>query len=569
MQKKAKAIELLEKIQVKRNSINSNELDNIYNNDYNNNNNNINNYENRKKNILFITNKLSEIFNNQKNINYDNYSKQIESEDENENDDAYTNSNVIFSDEEIKNSGTQKYNKSISNNTINNQNFIKKNNTFKKNIDYEKIGSIFDKLEGIFDKKNTVENAGEFINENTHKEIYKTPIIKNNIKESYRITDFNLKDNNHIYNNNQTESNNNIEIESNNYIENDSNNYNDNNDNSEDKKSTDMTKYKEIFNNKQIISKLELLMNKQKNKANQENINEIIYTSPKIMSEIDSDMNINKDTPGNRREIKRNYLLGSQNNENIKKYSYEEILSYKNKKICLKSNLLSISAINHCNDILITLQEEYSSFKKNYKDIVINTNNSFIKHNNSIKSDKELSMAKWARKDMTKEIEEAEKYVKELNIKMCKDNYKCKIIEILNTLTVDNYKNILNKIIEMVFLSENNNKIELNRPEYLLHNQCILVEIILDKATIEKGYVVLYAKLCADLYIEYIKLIKEYNNPEIENQLIDGENLKTILTSECRQRFDECVNVSSLSKNLEDEEKKEIFLNFKKNFWEI
>ena len=560
MQKKAKALELLEKIQVKRNSFNSNELDNIYNNDYNNN--NINNYENRNKNILFITNKLSEIFNNNQkntNINYDNYSKQIESEDENENDDAYTNSNVIFSDEEIKNSGTQKYNKSIINNAINNQNFIKKNNTFKKNIDYEKIGSIFDKLEGIFDKKNTVESTEDFINENIiNKEKYKTPIIKkNNIKENPRIIDFNLKDNN------QTESNNDN-------VSNNDNDY-DNNDNSEDKKSTDMTKYKEIFNNKQIISKLELLMNKQKNKVNQENsnINEIMYTSPKILSEIDSDMNINKDTPGNRREIQRNYLLGNQNNvnnKNIKKYSYEEILNYKNKKICQQSNLLSISAINHCNDILITLQEEYSSFKKNYKDIVINTNNSFIKHNNSIKSDKGLSMAKWARKDMTKEIEEAEKYVKELNIKMCKDNYKCKIIEILNTLTVDNYKNILSKIIEMVFLSENNNKIELNRPEYLLHNQCILVEIILDKATIEKGYVVLYAKLCADLYIEYIKLIKEYNNPEIENQLIDGENLKTILTSECRQRFDECVNVSTLSKNLEDEEKKEIFLNFKKKF---
>ena len=167
---------------------------------------------------------------------------------------------------------------------------------------------------------------------------------------------------------------------------------------------------------------------------------------------------------------------------------------------------------------------------------------------------------------MTKEIEEAEKYIKELNIKMSQDNYKYRIIEILNTLTVDNYKSILNKIIEMVYLSENNNKIELNKPEYLLHNQCILVEIILDKATIEKGYVVLYAKLCADLFIEYIKLIKEYNNPEIENQLIDGENLKTILTSECRQRFDECVSVSTLSKNLDDEEKKEIFLIFKKKF---
>ena len=169
---------------------------------------------------------------------------------------------------------------------------------------------------------------------------------------------------------------------------------------------------------------------------------------------------------------------------------------------------------------------------------------------------------------MTKEIEIAEKYVKELNSKMSQDNYKYEIIEILNTLTVDNYKNTLKKMIEMIFLSQStdNNKIELNKPEYLLHNQCIFVEIILDKATIEKGYVVLYAKLCADLFIELIKLIKEYNNPEIENQLINGENLKTILTSECRQRFDECVSISTLSQNMDDNEKNEMFLIFKKKF---
>ncbi len=576
IQKKVKGLELLEKIQGKRYSFTTNEIDNI--NLFNNDSNNVNDYENKNKNILFITNKLNEIFNNPK--KYENENNQIENENEDENDDDYTNSNVIFSDEEIKNSGTEKYNNINIDNSIKNKTYIKKNNTFKKNVDYAKIGSIFDKLEGIFDKKKTSENIEEFNNENIYKEKYKTPLlIKNTKNERERITDFNLKDsNNNIYNKYYIESNNCIEVESNNYIENDSNNDNDNdnenNDYSEDKKSTNITKYKEIFNNKQqIISKLELLMNKQKNKTNQDNsnINEFMYSSPKILSEIDSDMNINKDTPGNRREIKKNNLLKIQNsinNKNIKKYTYEEILSYKNKKICLKSNLLSINAINHCNEIFITLQEEYSSFKKNYKDIIINTNNNYNYNNNNsiIKSDKELSMAKWARKDMTKEIEEAEKYIKELNIKMSQDNYKYKIIEILNTLTVDNYKNILNKIIEMVYLSENNNKIELNKPEYLLHNQCILVEIILDKATIEKGYVVLYAKLCADLFIEYIKLIKEYNNPEIENQLIDGENLKTILTSECRQRFDECVSVSTLSKNLDDEEKKEIFLIFKKKF---
>ena len=186
--------------------------------------------------------------------------------------------------------------------------------------------------------------------------------------------------------------------------------------------------------------------------------------------------------------------------------------------------MLSDDVISHCDSIIKTIKEEYSPFKINYKEIqIIN------------KYEPRISMDKWARKDMSKEIEKAEKYVKELNLKMSNDNYKYKIIEILNTLTVDNYKNILNNLFLLIFLEENqtnsmkdmknNNNLNLslknyvlNKPEYLLHNQFIFVEIILEKATKEKGYVVLYAKLCADLFIEYLKYIKDNNNPEIENQ---------------------------------------------------
>ena len=557
IEKKIKALELLEKIQGKINRNKNEEIDNylyynIENDNYGDDSSTSNNYKNVSKNILLGTNKLNEIFNNQKILKYN----QIENEDEN--DDIYIDSNINYSDEDTK----INENKNIERNNKNNTNISKKkNNTYKKNIDYEKIGSIFDKLEGIIDRKKSNQSNK---NVNINNEKCKTPLLNNGSKMKSRINDFNLKDNKYIYNSNYND------IESNNYIENESNNetY------SEEKKSTNISKYKEIFNDKQqIISKLELLMNKQKNKNNHDNydlINNYMFSSPKIESEIDSDMNINKDTPGNRKEIINNNLLISQKSINNKKYTYEEIILYKNKKICQHSSLLTLDVINHCNEMITTLRDNYSAFKKNYKDIIINTNNNYAINNNNniVKSEKELSLLKWARKDMSKEIEEAEKYVKELNIKMSKDNYKYQIIEILNTLTVDNYKSILNKIIEMIFLSENsnNNELELNKPEYLLHNQCIFVEVVLDKATIEKGYVVLYAKLCADLFIEYIKLIKDNNNQEIKNQLISGENLKTILTSECRQRFDECVSISTLSKNLDDDEKEEIFLIFKKKF---
>ncbi len=553
IEKKIKALELLEKIQGKRNSIKKEEIN------YNNNNNDneifdvnsngiVNNYKNMNKNILLGTNKLTEIFNNQKMIKYN----QTEKEEEND-DDSNIGNYINYSDEDNININTK-------NNINNNLNeYIKKNNTFKKDLDYEKIGTIFDKLEGIFGKKTyiSVEKSTDIDNEKC-----KTPLLNKESKMKSRINNLNLTENNYIDN----ESNNDIY----NY------NYNDE-DYSEGKKSTNINKYKEILNSKQqIFSKLEsLMMNKQKNQTKSKDADKdnfyifknYMFNSPKIESEIDSDMNINKDTPGNRKELKNSLYLRQKSLSN-RQYTYEEMLQFRNRKICSRTNLLPFDVINHCNEILTTLQDNYSSsFKKNYKDIIINRNSCYSLSCYT-KSEKDLSLSKWARKDMTKEIEEAEKYIKELNIQMSKDNYKYQIIEILNTLTVDNYKNIFNKIIEMVFLSENNknNILELNKPEYLLHNQCILVEVILDKATIEKGYVVLYAKLCADLFIEYIKLIKHNTNPEIKNQLFDGENLKTILTSECRQRFDECISISSLSNNMDNEEKEDFFLNFKKKF---
>ena len=569
-QKTTKGFKILEKLQGKRNSVEYHNMNNLYFNkdmgEYNDNDNENQytddgyNYEGNNKKIAIATSKLNEIFNNQKNYVYnDEDNEEIENEENNEN----------YSNEYIENNNSQNRQDTYYNL------HKKKNNTYKKNINYEKIGTIFDRLEGIIDKKKTNKKLSiiGINNENIENEKCKTPLLKKGDIIKNRINDFNfdLEENNNCYIYNDDNNNDNNENE--NYYNNRDNKFsNENEEDSEErkdnylKKDMDMNKYKEIFNKLQI-SKLESLMNKPKKEYNI-NFDENIFNSPRIESEIDTDMNANKDTPGNRKEMKKNYLLQCQNK---RMYTFEEIISYKNKKLCLNNNLLPLEVIRHCHEISNNIEHK-DSFKANYKDIVMNSNNYVYNgrnsNNNLEKKEKESSMSQWARKDMTKEIEKAEKYVKELNSKMSKDNYRHKIIEVLNTLTVDNYKNILNKMIEMLYLSENprNNKVELYKPEYLLHNQFIFVEIILDKATIEKGYVVLYAKLCADLFIELIKLIKQYNDPEIGNQLINGENLKTILTNQCRQRFDECISISSLSEDSNDYDKKEIFLSFKKKF---
>ena len=86
----------------------------------------------------------------------------------------------------------------------------------------------------------------------------------------------------------------------------------------------------------------------------------------------------------------------------------------KTKNFCSKDNLLPKKVINHCNSLLNHTDIEY------IKSNIANTNNNI----NSIKE--------WSRKDMTKEIKQAEKYMKEMNKEMSKDNFRFQIIEILN-----------------------------------------------------------------------------------------------------------------------------------------
>ena len=172
IEKTTKVIKLLEKLQGKR----KNENEQINKKNYNDSKYNFGNYndnedycndiysksKNIKKNIYLGTDKLNEIlFNNQKNNKY-NYANEIEIEDEN-NDLNYSNYNM---ENNVINEGNE--------NDINN----KKINTYKKEIDYEKISSIFDKLEEIFVKKKSNNKSKIYDSNNDITGKYKTPILK-------------------------------------------------------------------------------------------------------------------------------------------------------------------------------------------------------------------------------------------------------------------------------------------------------------------------------------------------------------------------------------------------------
>ena len=138
------------------------------------------------------------------------------------------------------------------------------------------------------------------------------------------------------------------------------------------------------------------------------------------------------------------------------------------------------------------------------------------------------------------------------------NNQKEKYTELLNILTIKNYANIFLKLLNLI---NNQNEIVNNKNSYeiLLNNQFIFTEVLVEKAIKEKAYMSLYAKIGKDLYL---KLISNYIN--INKKKVKGENLKSIISTECRQKFDECdiITLLNLEKNkLNDKEN--IFENLK------
>ena len=276
-------------------------------------------------------------------------------------------------------------------------------------------------------------------------------------------------------------------------------------------------------------------------------------------------------------------IINKKENKNkINKYDYNYILSFKNNKFSKDKNLLPQNVLEHFDNLnketdnsLLSFsfkkninneenknkkkfnKEEIQEILKKYftpnkkeeikklinknfmtenKKIKVNTNEK-IKNNidNSKNKDIKLKM-EWARNDLSKEIEQAEIYIKELKNKMKENTKKNDIICLLNMLTVDNLNIILNKIIEL--LTKNNGEILPNKD--IMENEYILIKVILDKAITEKRFVNLYAKLCFDLF----KLL----NDKIYNDI----NFKNILIEECKIKFNELNNINNSDNNSEN-----------------
>ena len=231
-------------------------------------------------------------------------------------------------------------------------------------------------------------------------------------------------------------------------------------------------------------------------------------------------------------------------NSNTKKYQYEYIISLKNDKLSLKDDLLPKNLLEHfkllneTNEIfnykIIDENELRKKFKKGEMQQIINryAKQNKIQQNNKIENIKDDKQ--WPRSDFTKETEQAEKYIKELNKKMDENNEQNNIIGMLNILTMDNLNDVLNKI--MYLITRNKENFILSDEE-IIKNLYILVKAIASKAILEARFVNLYAKLSTEL------------NLKLNNVSFNSENFKTIIIGECKNKFDELNKNENTFKN--------------------
>ena len=237
--------------------------------------------------------------------------------------------------------------------------------------------------------------------------------------------------------------------------------------------------------------------------------------------------------------IEKKYFIVFKNRKSEKKeykYTFEYIMQFKNWKISKEDELLTNSVKQHFKDFE---EEEREGGKRKKNDGKINKNRSSAPEysqqpktgltNNETPAN---SMEKWARKDMTKEIKAAEEYKQKLEETIKDDPIKRNLRGFLNMLTKDNYDQIKQDILGVIR----------DNVEY----QIKFLDVLFQKAVLERAYVALYAKLCKELDKE----LPQKNAPKEPKETKDGEKKTPKATSIMRAKLlDKCKEIFQIKKN--------------------
>lgn len=189
--------------------------------------------------------------------------------------------------------------------------------------------------------------------------------------------------------------------------------------------------------------------------------------------------------------IERKYFITFKNkkSERHEKFTFEYIMQFKKWKISTEDELLTKEVKDHFANFKEEIKEGGKS-KKNRDDNNKKKDN-YIKTKVKESSEKKLpavsssSMEQWARIDLTKEIKAAEEFKQKLNEENKQDILKKDLRNLLNLLTHDNYPKIKQEIIEKIGGS--------------IEDQDKFLDVLFQKAVLEKAYVKLYCMLVKEL----------------------------------------------------------------------
>ena len=225
-----------------------------------------------------------------------------------------------------------------------------------------------------------------------------------------------------------------------------------------------------------------------------------------------------------------NYYFIQDNNRNHQViFDNEYMLAFKNWKIANETKLLPENVMDHLKKFDTFEEVSINSSSNKVRSSQQKTNGN-IEMNRSSRA--ENTLEQWGRKDLTKEIELAEKFKQKLEILRKKDPIKFDLTELLNILAVDNYKPVKQIIFEKIKDS--------------LDNQSKFLDVLFKKAVHEKAFVFLYAKLCKELDKMLPQKDQKKNNKKpyslMHAKLID--KCREVFKIDNNSKFDKYIKVN-------------------------
>ena len=260
------------------------------------------------------------------------------------------------------------------------------------------------------------------------------------------------------------------------------------------------------------------------------NIQLLLKYSKRFIKENKSVVNtLNSKEKTVKKQIVNYYFIQDNNRNHQVIFDNEYMLAFKNWKIANETKLLPENVMVHLKKFDIFEEVSINSSSNKLRSSQQRTNGN-IEMNRSSRA--ENTLEQWGRKDLTKEIELAEKFKQKLEILRKKDPIKFDLTELLNILAVDNYKPVKQIIFEKIKDS--------------LDNQSKFLDVLFKKAVHEKAFVFLYAKLCKELDKMLPQKDQKKNNKKpyslMHAKLID--KCREVFKIDNNSKFDKYIKVN-------------------------